>query len=779
MGDGLLVSAATAFLAGIGTGSVVPWPLTFLAALSAGMTIAILAMMRRHPRVGASLVIALFFLVGMMRFVQDHQINSNDISHFIGSEVTLSGRIDDTPQVYPGEKDISVRYTVVAHTVKTDSQSVPVSGKVFVTLRQPAAIALGSYDDSITVTGEVAGLHSFSNPGSVDAVAAWNRQGITARLYGQSAATITAHSEQGLFGAIGDLRKKLTLLFLEVMPPGDAAILNGVLFGGGYRDIPSPVIRDFAATGIIHILSVSGSHIALVTMIMIWLGERLRLRTRVTVLVAAAAMLFYALLAGLTPPVIRAVIMGLIALVALLSERERSGGEALAVAVLIMAAWKPSLLFDISFQLTVSGTAGLVFFYSKIAQRLCFLPRWLSSALAVTIAAQAGMVPFLAYYFTNLPLGSLLSNLIVVPIIEGVIILGLAAALCSLAMVAVAKGILVLASLGIGLAVMLNQGVAAIPGLALYIPPFTLLAGILYYALLSWLAGYVPSIPPLPVIVDRYPWYTSALIALTGAAVLLWSGSPRQTEVHFIDVGQGDASLIITPNRRAVLIDTGGTSGEVSRFDIGERVVVPYLKHYGIRELEFLILTHGHQDHAGGAAAVADRIPVKNVMIAPKEIPLSLKTFLIRQKQSTFISPSPGQVIHLDGVTFAVVHTGEGIKNEASAMIRVTYGQHSFLFTGDVEREQETIAVNQGLMTSTVLKVPHHGARTSSSAAFLRAVRPQHAVISVGAANRFGHPHPEVMQRLAEGGAKMYRTDRQGAIRFTTDGEKLTVVPYR
>ena len=174
-----------------------------------------------------------------------------------------------------------------------------------------------------------------------------------------------------------------------------------------------------------------------------------------------------------------------------------------------------------------------------------------------------------------------------------------------------------------------------------------------------------------------------------------------------------------------------------------------------------------------------DGEPVKNVMIAPKEIPPSLKTFLIRQKQSIFISPSPGQVIHLDGVTFAVVHTGEGIKNEASAMIRVTYGQHSFLFTGDVEREQETIAVNQGLMTSTVLKVPHHGARTSSSAAFLSAVRPQHAVISVGAANRFGHPHPEVMQRLAETGAKMYRTDRQGAIRFTTDGEKLTVVPYR
>ena len=774
----LLIPLVTAFVAGIGAASLIPWPITALAVAACGVTAAILAVMRDHPRAGASLFMVLFFILGMMRFVQYDAIGGDDISRFIGSNGTVMGRIVDTPQVYPGEKESRVRYTVLAETLKTARQIHTVSGKIFVTAKLGKEGFIGGYDDIITVSGEISGLHGFQNPGAVDTVASWNRQGITARL-SASSATITVGQRQGISATLAKLRQDLAALFLAVMPPADGAILNGVLFGGGYRDISPAVLRDFAATGIIHILSVSGSHIALVTIIMIWLGERLRLSPIITVVVAAGAMLFYALLAGLTPPVIRAVIMGLIALIALASEREKNGGRALAVAVLTMTAWKPSLIFDISFQLTVSGTAGLVFFYSTLATSLAVFPRWLASGLAVTVAAQVGMVPFLAYYFSSLPVASLFSNLIVVPIIEAVIFLGLGASLISLAVPMAAKFLLVLASLGIGLAVTINHAIASIPGLLLYVPPFTVWTGAIYYALLAWLVGSISFLPPFRETINRYRRHAAAVIVIMSGAAVIWSSLPQQAEVHFIDVGQGDASLIITPHRKAVLIDTGGTGSGAGSFDIGERVVVPYLRHHGIRELEFLILTHGHSDHAGGAAAIVDRIRVHNVMIAPEAIPSRLQPLLGSHKKSTLIPPAIGQVINVDGVTFAVIHTGEGSANEASAMIRVTYGGHSFLFTGDMEQKQEAVAVKKGLASATVLKVPHHGARTSSSTPFLNAVKPEHAVISVGAANRFGHPHPEVVQRLVEGGAKMYRTDKQGAIRFTSDGEKLTVAPYR
>ena len=779
------VLLAIAFATGISLAGLPGWNLQYLYVGAGCCCAVILAVIGRKTAYAAALLVALFLLIGMIRLLQDDVVAVHDTSRFFGQRVILSGRVADAPQIVRIDEELKVRYLVAAESIQTGGISLPSTGKVIVSVHQSLTDPVGSLDDTIEVTGDLSSLHGYNNPGAIDAVASWKRQGITSRMSVISKnIQIITNKHKGWESYIVAWRSSLLTLFHEVMPENDAAILNGVLFGGGYNSIRPDVLRDFAATGIIHILSVSGSHIALLTMVMIWLGDRLRVGAAIKIALAGSVMMIYAVLSGLTPPVIRAVIMGWIALLALLTGRDNHGPSALGAAVLVMLAWKPSLLYDISFQLSVSGTAGLVFLYGRIVNSFRFFPRWAAAGIAVTVAAQAGMLPFLAWYFHSLPVGSILANLLVVPVIEVVIIMGLGACVIALIAVPAAKILLVGCSITIGLAVMMNQAVASIAGLQLYLPPFSVWAGGMYFFLLAWLAGYMVKIPSPAKLVSLWPRHTAAALVLLGALLIGWTWLPRPAEVHFIDVGQGDAALIITPHRRAVLVDTGGTAGDASRFDIGERVVAPYLKHQGVTELDFLILTHGHQDHAGGAAAMAATIVVKNIMIAPEKFSDSIRALLRHRNSGTVIPASSGQTILIDGVTISIIHAAAAVNqqrrsNETSSLIRVAYGGHSFLLTGDLEQRQELQAVTQGFAPATVLKVAHHGARTSSSPQFLQMAKPQYAVISVGANNRFGHPHNDVLQRLAGSGTKVYRTDLQGAILFKSDGRQLTVTPFK
>ena len=785
MDDISLVLLTSVFVVGIVLGSGWSWSLPLLYALIAVLGVMVVAYLRSQQQRALFLLVLLFILLGMIRFIHDDIVSPNDISHFTERKVLISGKIADNPQVTAFDGEKKVRYLVEVNNIQTDGKAIKTVGQIMVSVRQTSQSIVGNYNDFIQLSGELTALHGYNNPGAIDAVAAWKRQGIGARMSEkEDHIQIVANEQKGIRAKIIEWRNKLAALFAKAMPETDAAILSGVLFGGGYGSIQPGVLRDFAATGIIHILSVSGSHIALVTAVMLWLGERSRMSMVGKVVMAGGAMVVYSLLAGLTPPVIRAIIMGMVALVALLSEREQYGPGALSLAALVMLAWKPSLLYDISFQLSFAGTAGLVFFYSKTTKILENLPRWLASGIAVTISSQVGMLPFLAWYFHNLPLGSILANLIVVPIIELVIILGLAASVAALVLNGLAHVLLVVCSLIIGVAVTINKVIAAIPGLQWYLPPFSSVTGILYYLLLAWVYGYLPRVLPFTTVVTCWPWRTAAVIVIIGMVVGGWALLPRPVAVHFIDVGQGDATLVITPHGRAVLIDTGGTVGDSNRFDIGERVVVPYLKHQGITALDFLILTHGHQDHAGGAAAVASAVTVKNVIVAPEQFTDSIKALLRNKKYGMLIPAVVGQRIVLDGVTIEIVHDGDSSAeprggNETSSVIRIAYGQHSFLITGDLEAQQEAYLSSRGFESCTVLKVAHHGARTSSTDGFLQQARPLYAAISVGANNRFGHPHGEVLYRLKQTGAQLYRTDLNGAILFKTDGVKLTVHPYK
>ena len=261
---------------------------------------------------------------------------------------------------------------------------------------------------------------------------------------------------------------------------------------------------------------------------------------------------------------------------------------------------------------------------------------------------------------------------------------------------------------------------------------------------------------------------------------------PDEMAVHFIDVGQGDAALVVTPHGHAMFFDTGGTRD--GAFDVGARVDVPYLRHYGIHAVDYIFLSHAHEDHAAGAGGILPRMKVKHVYIADEGVAAYARSMRLGDGNPLLMKlgrAEEGMSMTVDGVTVDVLYAPaygsveHATGNEVSNVYRVRYGNASFLFTGDLVKEHEEKMIARGTdLHATVLKIPHHGSDTSSCEAFVHAVNPLYAVCCVGADNTFGHPRPAVVQRYEDVGARTLRTDRDGAIVFRTDGEHLSVSTF-
>ncbi|MDE2125315.1 MAG: MBL fold metallo-hydrolase [Armatimonadetes bacterium] len=289
------------------------------------------------------------------------------------------------------------------------------------------------------------------------------------------------------------------------------------------------------------------------------------------------------------------------------------------------------------------------------------------------------------------------------------------------------------------------------------------------------------------------PQRVFAMLAVAAAlnsgmlAVSLAAASRRSPLViTFLDVGQGDAAVVQTPAGHVMLIDTGGIHPEGD--NEGRRTVAPFLRYRGIWRTDVMILTHPHLDHIGGAALVLSQFPDRVVIDDSVDESLPQVQQIRREAASdnaAYLTAAPGEQIDFgDGVVAHILGPTAleemGTPNNASVVVRLTYGRTAVLFMGDAEapEEQELLASGQALGCN-VLKVGHHGSKTSSTPELLARAHPQVAVISVGAHNRYGHPSPSVVRRLNQDGIRVYRTDINGAVRCTSDGATITATPMQ
>jgi competence protein ComEC len=740
-------------------------------------------------------LVLLFAAAGYLLMTGVNMETPHAVSHLSGQTVTLTGVVSEAPRVKAEQEGRwQVRYLLEADGVFLQQHSEKATGRIWIGVTQEQASPMAGYGDRITATGRLQALRFYKNPGQPDIQAMLAADGLHGRMSVKAAdMKVQAGGKENSFTArAARWRMLLRQRMEDAMPASDAAVLMGMVFGG-YEGIERQTVQDYSTTGIVHILSVSGAHVALLAGGIIWLGRRMRMPLVTAAWSAGFVVAAYAMVCGFSAPVVRSVLMGGIGLFALGSGRRANARQALWLSCLGMLVFEPRNLFDIGFQLSFGCTAGLLYLLEPFLEVLRGFRPFIREAAAATLAAEAAVLPLLSWYFGVVPVASLAAAILVVPILETAIVTGLAASILAGFFTGAAHGLFLASSLMIGAANTLNALLASWPLATVPVPPRWVFCFALYYFVLFWWAGLFSAerIPSLPVFMRRYAGLMSVLL-FCALGLAAWSIlSPGKLEVHFIDVGQGDATLVLTPHRRAILIDAGGTAGPPSGFDPGERVVVPYLRHVGVSGLDWLILTHAHEDHAGGAAAVARMVGIRyRADNSDESSPTGSAVLRLNAAQSNTrrLVVSGTEELELDGVRITLLTpTGtagfskaekagrKSSENELSVVVKITYKGQCFLVTGDLEGEGEAQMAQQLTGTCQVLKVGHHGARQAAGEVLLKRINPSYAVISVGEGNRYGHPHPETLQRLNNHSVRVLRTDRDGAVIFRTDGDLLQV----
>jgi len=555
----------------------------------------------------------------------------------------------------------------------------------------------------------------------------------------------------------------------------EGAILETLLLGGRGRLTPETTAA-MQKTGLYHLLAISGAHIGVVSFLLFGLLRALRCPKRTSYALLIGLLLLYELLVEGRASVLRAVIMSVAFLLGKLFEKDASLLNGIGASAFLLLLANPFELFELGFQLTFAATLAIILFTPRIAALLPALPLRIGETLAMSLAAQAGVMPLIALAFNRIIFSGLLLNFLGIPLV-GLIMAAGYVYLPTAVVWPAAGGPLAAALAFLTKVFMLSTHLLDRWPLFSYripTPPAAVVLG--YYAGLLLLL--------LPARLRAVRAAAAAGLALFFGLLITYpfSAATPDLKITFIDVGQGDSILVEFPGRRKMLVDGGGL--QTGSFDVGESVVAPFLWSKGIKAIDVLVLTHGHADHLYGLPSIAADFRIGEFWEAdsPPMDPVyeKLKTELrgvptVRAYRG--FSRREGEVA-LDVLSPpANGPPAPPSGNDRSLAIRIAYGTASFLLAADIEASAEAgiLAGGPPDIRSRVLKSPHHGSRTSSTPGFLAAVAPEIVVVSVGAGNSFGLPHADVLARYETAGASVYRTDRDGAVEITSDGRDIAV----
>jgi competence protein ComEC len=555
------------------------------------------------------------------------------------------------------------------------------------------------------------------------------------------------------------------------LPDSSAGLLTGLLLGERSA-LPRETDEAFRRAGVYHVLAVSGFNVALVASSVFASLALLGIPRRASALVAGVVLVGFALVVGGQPSVLRATVMGLLLLLSVLLERESQALNALCLSGLLLLAWRPTDLWDPGFQLSFAATAGIIYLGGPVAGFLKERgwPAWLATSTTVSLGAQLAVTPIMLAHFNQLSLIGMVANLAVVPLAGPATTLGMLALLVHLASEAAAS--LLFQALWLLLTVLrlVVWAAASVPGAMVHLPAPS------GAAIVAW-CGALILVPYLAVRAFIPP--AAAALAAAALALSVWpwiAPADGRLRVTFLDVGQGDAALVELPEGPRLLID-GGPGGP-GRFDVGERVVSPFLWNRPVRRLHAVALSHPDSDHAGGLGAVLRHFRVGEFWDNGRGAPGSAEAMqALSRTEAVRRVLADGQHLWVGRALVTVLNPGGQASsrlNDDSLVLRLDWRGVSLLFTGDLGWRGEARMVERGEpVRALVLKVAHHGSRSSSSAAFLEEARPFLAIVSVGDRNPFGHPTLEALDRIDAVGARVYRTDRDGAVILETDGTRL------
>lgn len=636
-----------------------------------------------------------------------------------------------------------------------------------------------SYGDRAWIGGEFVSAPGQRNPGCFDYRAYLEHNEVAGILRVDRSQFLSAgHGSALISGVILPARRHVRRVVGEFLTGDEAALLAGLALGE--RDgLSKRVLTAFSDTGTTHVLAVSGLHVVLAAFVIFMLLRLLQVPKRWAGGGTIAGLAFYTLLTGAAPSITRAAIMACCGIVGTLFERKGSGLNSLGLAALVILACWPQALADAGFQLSFAATFGILALTRPVQGWLFRLSgnglvrEWLLLPLAVSLAAQVATAPVVAWHFHRVPLVSLAANLVIVPLTNLLLAIGLCMSLVGVLSLGAVRP---LAASAWAVSWLSLRSVELFAAAAIGTVPWPR-PDLVQLALYGAAAGLVFGWAAL----GRWRAALIAVAAIAVAALAIGAALPRPAvlRVTFLDVGQGDAALVELPNGRRLLVDAGPAAAE---YDAGERVVLPFLRAAGISRLDGMVISHSDADHSGGMAHLLSRVATRRVLVSGSQTlqPEYANGLAAAAAAGTGVDTISG-CDTLDGIApcrgFVFGRADSAVTgNEASLVLWLRYGDHTFLFSGDMGPELEDTLRARGLLQQcTVLKAPHHGSRINNAPAIIGLLRPRQCVITVGERNRFGHPAPEVVGGYRRAGATVYRTDQCGAVIMESDGRILRV----
>ncbi|RKU36299.1 DNA internalization-related competence protein ComEC/Rec2 [Candidatus Poribacteria bacterium] len=737
-------------------------------------------------------------------------------AHFYNAPVSFSGQTG-----YQPERGKEWEACYASGTLQLLETGETVQAKVLIRFQRLVSLR---YGNRLTLSGTLRQPQPQRNPGGFDYQAYLSRKAVFGIIYHQGLLEIGEQSGFPPLRWIEALRLRTEEVIDEAygIDSLDALLIKGIMLGKR-SNLPTDTVETFRNSGNLHVLAVSGLHVGFVATFCYFslltfasiLGIRSKhphLTKKVIVLLTIAAVVIYACLVGFRTSVFRAALMASLFLFATVIDRDADIYNLLAFAALILLLLNPTQLWDIGFQLSFVAVTAIVYFVPKMEKPFCRfweVPdssaddgsrignisatlgrsalKWLILSYLVTLAALLGTTLIIAFHFFRAyPLG----------IIVGPFAVGFVSLILAFGMASVGAGLvslLPLAKLFAGLNHAIIYFFLKLLGLfgdasvVMKMKPPTFGTFVVYIAVClgvtHWRLVYKN-------------WRVATLIGLSVIAIWVWDGAfheeGRLLEVVTLDVGQGDAAVVKFPDGRVMLVDGGIQYSYENKkkkrqveYDAGERVVAPYLDVNGVRELELVVLSHQDIDHGGGLAHILKNFEVKGVLGIAEKANYSETIERLREiaqeEEILYEFEYAGEIEVTPTATLNLLHPIDAAStnlmdtdtNDDSLVMKLSYGEVDILFTGDIEAKAETRLITSGQdLRAEVLKVPHHGSRTSSTAPFIAGVQPKFALFSLGIRNRYGFPDAGVVARYQRRGCVILRTDEFGAITLKTDGRR-------
>lgn len=750
------------------------------------------------------------FSTGGAAFRLMHSPEADGFAHLLDDaavyeDVTFTGRVDERPS----KGTATTRFVLSVRSTESGPEEYRTSGRLLIVLRHPSPddtirfpeIAQG---DVVQVTGQLRPVDPPRNPAEFDYRRYLALKGIHYRLTVTSPDAVRLlQSERNMFEAfLWNAQRHALRQFDAYITGANERTLVSALVLGDRSVMDVDVREDFRRTGLTHLLAISGAHMVVIGLVLYRLvgplltrfGVRWRSMETARFVLTTVVLVFYTLLTGASASAARAAVMMVLFMGGALLQRSAPPMNTLGAAAVVLMIVDPASLYDLGFQLSFAAVAGLILlhpvFMNAVPERCraSALPRSVVKAVSVSLAATVATAPILLYHFGYVPLAGLVLNIVAVPLSSALLISGVAMVLCG-PLLSLPAELFGAASEGLARLLLLiaRAGDDMLSRVVVYLHLET------GWAFASLCAG-VATLAAWPYRTWRRRLALLTLFIATGA---LWSGllggsaRPR-LDVVFFDVGQGDAALVTMPNGRRLLIDTGLRN---QWSDTGERVILPHLERYGIHHLDAVLITHPHSDHLGGLPALLRSVPVHRIIHSGDHYDsrlhaearhlidsLHIVEKQVRNGDTLQIDPS----VHVSILSPTGHALDEDDLNGASVVVRIAYGVTTFLLMGDadVEAEQEMIRRYGPLLRSDVVKVGHHGSRTSSDAAFVAHVfpdttRPSVAVVSVARNNVYGLPDSSVLERWRRRGSRVWTTSSEGALWLTSDGSGVQRVSWR